>query len=196
MAERVIESLLSEGVTKALCTSTDYAKVRDTATCTAQKVKEVLGSDISYEVFPAVAVSEEVSRDIKNVFQAMRHGIIIRSKEGNYYYIGGKSRYWESTRFHAYRGLTDFVFNAEGEAFEAIRNAPSNIIVLQVRVSNLSKAWVQPGLPEGCLAPVIGWIMDAFEGGVGAGVIMNYLPYFLEQPMDNLEVPGAYIYES
>ncbi len=56
----------------------------------------------------------------------------------------------------------------------------------------MGTAWITRGLPS----PVIGWIMDAFEGGVGAGVIMNYLPYFLELPMNILEVPGSFIYES
>ncbi|EWG07112.1 MAG: hypothetical protein ASUL_06323 [Candidatus Aramenus sulfurataquae] len=151
-------------------------------------------------VFPALAVSGRVSTSTKNVFQVVRHGVIIKSNEGNYYYIGGKSNYWIQNRaFHAFQGTTEFTLKAEEgvHLFEAIRDAPSNIIVLQARTSRLSQAWEQPKPPEGCQTPFIGWIMDALEGGIGAGVIMNYLPYFLDEPIRNLKVGHrGLIYES
>ncbi|MCI2414851.1 MAG: hypothetical protein MPF33_06355 [Candidatus Aramenus sp.] len=201
MTETVVTSILSDGLVGAIVGSTValYA-TRDTAVCTAQGLKGILSSGTPYEVFPALAVSGRVSISTKNVFQAMRHGIIIRSNEGNYYYIGGKSNYWiQDKAFHAYQGTTEFTLKAEEGVylFDAIRNAPSNIIVLQVRTSRLSRAWVQPGLPEGCQTPVVGWIIDAFENKVGAGVVMNYLPYLLGYPEDDLTVGlGSLIYES
>lgn len=91
-----------------------YGSIRDTATCTGMQIKE---KGFSYEFYPALATSLRVTKSTKNIFQVIRHGIIIRTQEGNYYYVGGKSNYWASARsFQAFQGGTIFYNNTDNLA--------------------------------------------------------------------------------
>ncbi|AOL15606.1 hypothetical protein BFU36_01385 [Sulfolobus sp. A20] len=179
----------------------DYTTIRDQGVCTGRGLKKVLESEAKYEVYPALTVSGRVSTSTTNIFQILRHGIIIRTAEGNYYYIGGKSNYWIQDRaLHAYQGGTEFVLSSESGSrlFKEIRDSPSNIVVLQVRGIRISGTWYQPSQLEGCQTPVLGWIMEWIQStsGVGAGVIMNYVAQFTDLRKDFIEVPGNLVYES
>jgi hypothetical protein len=170
-----------------------YGSIRDTATCTAMQMKE---KGFSYEFYPALATSVRVSKDTKNIFQVIRHGIIIRTQEGHYYYVGGKSKYWVSDRsFQAYQGGTNFYNNTNGLVTK-IRDNESNIVVVRMRANRISSAWLQPNPPEGCNTPFVGWFLDALESAAAGAIMTNYLPEFTIESRNDIKVPGNLIYES
>ncbi|AEE94320.1 hypothetical protein Ahos_1437 [Acidianus hospitalis W1] len=167
-----------------------YGSIRDTATCTAMQMKE---KGFSYEFYPALATSVRVSKATKNIFQVIRHGIIIRTQEGHYYYVGGKSKYWVSDRsFQAYQGGTNFYNNTNGLVTK-IRDNESNIVVVRMRANRISSAWLQPNPPEGCNTPFVGWFLDALESAAAGAIMMNYIPYFTSRSFSDIEVPGELI---
>ncbi|BCU71112.1 hypothetical protein [Stygiolobus caldivivus] len=152
-----------------------YAIVRETTNCTAVGIKNLLtqGGIQQFEIYPALAVSGRVSKRAKNIFQVIRHGVVIRTREGNYYYIGGKSNYWIGGRsLHVFQGSTEFILSPDegSPIWELIRTAQSNIIVLQVKGIRISRQWVSPKPPVDCseviVGPLLDWIESTGRGGL------------------------------
>ncbi|BFH73203.1 hypothetical protein SJAV_11470 [Sulfurisphaera javensis] len=54
----------------------------------------------AYAIMPALGVSERVAPDTDDVYQVIRQGVLIRTVEGNYYYIGGISERWRAGNFY------------------------------------------------------------------------------------------------
>ncbi|MBB5252633.1 hypothetical protein [Sulfurisphaera ohwakuensis] len=198
----VSSSVLGELASIGIGAIIEYPIIRDTATCTATGIKNLLSNlTQQYELYPALAITDRVISRTTSVFQVVRHGIIIRTVEGNYYYIGGKSNYWAGGRsFHAYQGSTEFLLSPQGEEnspiWQMIRQAQSNIIVLQVKGIRISQQWVNPKPTVNCQEIIVGWILDTLENVARSSVVMNYLPYFTQQPVFNIKVPGIWIDES
>ncbi|MQL55423.1 hypothetical protein [Acidianus ambivalens] len=185
---------ISEGAVGAIAgivgAALSYGAIRDTATCTAMQIKE---KGFSYEFYPALATSTRVTKDTKNIFQVIRHGIIIRTQEGNYYYVGGKSKYWASGRaIQAYQGGAIF-YNGTKGLITKMRDKESNIVVVRMMANRISSAWLQPNPPEGCNTPFVGWFLDALESAAGGAIMMNYIPYFTSRSFSDIEVPGELI---
>ncbi|MBB5252634.1 hypothetical protein [Sulfurisphaera ohwakuensis] len=132
-----------------------------------------------YRIYPALASTDRALSNTKNVFQLIRHGTVIRTREGNYYYIGGKSNYWAGGRaFHSFKGGIEFTLSPSGSEsssiWKMIREAKSNIVVFQVKAIRLSKEWIDT--------------TPAFSASVG--IIANYIPKFLARPEFETIVPG------
>jgi len=175
---------------KMLNVNTSIDIIKDTVTCTLTKMK----GDMRF--YPTLAVSSIVSKAVKNIFQVIRHGIIIRTQEGHYYYVGGKSKYWVSDRsFQAYQGGTNFYNNTNGLVTK-IRDNESNIVVVRMRANRISSTWLQPNPPEVCNTPFVGWFLDALESAAAGAIMTNYLPAFTIKSRNDIEVPGDLIYES
>jgi hypothetical protein len=135
--------------------------------------------------------------ETENVFQLIRHGIVIKIVEGNYYYIGGKSNYWAGGKsFAAVQGMTEFFNNAEDSFFEEVRKTGSNVVIIRVKEKTVPGGWVNPSPPQGCSEPVVGWILDAMESNESGVLVMNYVPFFTILSDYDKEVPGGLVYES
>ncbi|BCU71114.1 hypothetical protein [Stygiolobus caldivivus] len=140
-------------------------------------------SNQGYSIYPALASTDRALSTTKNVFQLVRHGVVIRTSEGNYYYIGGKSNYWAGGRaFHAFKGSIEFTLSPSGSEssplWKMIREAKSNIIVLRVKAIRLSKEWVGTTTPTSP-SPV--------------GIVVSYTPKFLARPDFETTVPGELV---
>jgi|GEM_PF-455915 len=179
-----------------------YAIVRETTTCTAVGLKNLLQEGVQqYEIYPALAATNRILSNATNIFQIIRHGVIIRTKEGNYYYIGGKSNYWAGGRsFHAYQGSTEFTLNPQGKEdspiWQKIREANSNIIVLQVKTTRLSTQWVNPKPPEDCQSFIVGPLLNWIESQGRGAIITNYTPRFTIFSNFDTKIPGLFVYKS
>ena len=154
--------------------------LRETSRCTYEGLKDLFSrSPHKFQVYPALAVTGRVLSGAKNIFQVMRHGIIVRTTSGKYYYVGGKSEYWAGGRaFHAFQGTTEFTLNPDkGDEkypiWGMMRNAKSNIIVLQVRGIRLSAKWANPKPMEGCSEPLVGWFAEQVEKNLRGGFMMQ-----------------------
>jgi len=179
-----------------------YTIVRETTTCTAVGLKNMLKEEVQqYEIYPALAATDRILSNASNIFQVIRHGVIIRTKEGNYYYVGGKSNYWAGGRsFHAYQGSTEFTLNPQGKEdspiWQKIREANSNIVVLQVKTTRLSTEWVNPKPPEDCQAIIVGPLLNWIESQGRGAMITNYTPAFTILGENNITIPGRIVYKS
>ncbi len=70
----------------------------------------VQGSAQRYEIYPAIAAAERILKDGANVPDRMfRQGVVIRTTDtGDWYYIGGISNYWSSSKLIVYQGGSKF----------------------------------------------------------------------------------------
>jgi len=82
---------ISEEDLKMLNVNKSIGIIKDTITCTLTKMK----GDMRF--YPALAISSIIGKGVKDIFQVIRHGVIIQTPKGNYYYICGASRYWKSS---------------------------------------------------------------------------------------------------
>ncbi|BBG26445.1 hypothetical protein [Sulfuracidifex tepidarius] len=177
--------------------SQDIENITNTLGCTVQGMK-----DSGYTYYPALGIVNRAIKNaningkvepVSNIFQLFRHGVVIESAEGNYYYVGGASPYWGAGKdFFALQGGACF-FISDSSIPTLMRKA--NIIVVRLKRRKLTSApWQQPNPPEGCSTPVIGWFETAAENSRDAGGVMpNYLPYFTGLPFYQIEVPGSFV---
>ncbi|BBG23677.1 hypothetical protein IC006_0965 [Sulfuracidifex tepidarius] len=177
--------------------SQDIENITNTLGCTVQGMK-----DSGYTYYPALGIVNRAIKNaningkvepVSNIFQLFRHGVIIESAEGNYYYVGGASPYWGAGKdFFALQGGACF-FISDSSIPTLMRKA--NIIVVRLKRRKLTSApWQQPNPPEGCSTPVIGWFETAAENSRDAGGVMpNYLPYYTSLPFHALKVPGILV---
>jgi hypothetical protein len=164
---------ISEKDLKMLNVNTSIDIIKDTVTCTLTKMK----GDMRF--YPALAVSSIVSKAVKNIFQVIRHGVVIQTPKGNYYYIGGASEHWESS-IYAFQASVKFRNNTK---HLADKMKGRNVVVIKVRKINSE-------LPQ--FNPVEGYLPLEPTGAI----MTNYLPEFTILPTTYTEVPGRLIYES
>ncbi|MFP3163250.1 MAG: hypothetical protein RXQ75_05400 [Acidianus hospitalis] len=164
---------ISEKDLKMLNVNTSIDIIKDTVTCTLTKMK----GDMRF--YPALAVSSIVGKAVKNIFQVIRHGVVIQTPKGNYYYIGGASEYWESS-IYAFQASVKFKNNTK---HLADKMKGKNVVVIKVRKINSE-------LPQ--FNPVEGYLPLEPTGAI----MTNYLPDLTIRPFSDTEVPGELIYES
>ncbi|WP_149564762.1 hypothetical protein [Sulfuracidifex tepidarius] len=172
-------------------TEQDVENVANTLECTVKGEK-------GCPHYPALGIADALYKEDKrptDIFQLFRHGVIIESAEGNYYYVGGASPYWDGKDFLAVQGGACFLVKGEN-VVKSMRKA--NIVVVRLKRGHLGRGieehWQQPNPPEGCSTPVIGWFETAAENSRDAGGVMpNYLPYYTDYPFHALKVPGILV---
>ena len=194
-------------------------EVRETAIYTLKSLGRLANPDEigvefteRFQAFPALAVSgivaerpQGVSAPISSVFQAVRHGLIVYTNEGNFYYIGGKSDYWSGGGFYAYQRGLEFALRpadgleSENAIWKRIREAKSNIVVLQVNGVMMDldpPQMVNPGPLVDCSAFKLGWTKVGEGNWARGSIILSYLPPLASQAIAGSEmvsVPGVLV---
>jgi len=191
------------GLGSAVGLGLEYGSVRDTATCTVRSMRDSLAQGLGrYAFYPTLALTTRVLSGATNVMQVVRHEVVVRTVKGNYYYVGGRSRYWAGGRaFHAYQWSVDFVMStgsgSESERlWETVRETESEVVVIQVKGARISKRWVNPEPPRDCNEAVVGWLLDWLERTGRGAVLTNYVPAIRAQPSGSQEIPGRLVISS
>ncbi|WP_162302113.1 hypothetical protein [Sulfuracidifex tepidarius] len=142
-------------------TITQLITQQTTSNCLQDEVKKAQ----PYTYYPALAVTNRVSRGAKTLYGIVRHGMIVREQVGEgddakylYYYVGGKSPDWiASSSLDVFQGGAQFFLPREkdkGGKINPLTNlleqADSNVIVTTLDRVAKSSSWIQINPPSSC----------------------------------------------